>query len=160
MYKNKQRKPASLDKRRSSYYLLVFVIVLTFVFFSKGAIRQDVENAKKANLDKDFSTVSNDVICETSKGKFRIILNPKESPIGVNVFKELLRQKFFNAGEGIGNDDGVAFFRVNKVATQFGIKERRYQKQFNWKALNLTSENWTRDPNPLPKSKRHSWPRG
>ena len=90
--------------------------------------------------------------CETSRGTFHMIVDSQGSPKSAKVLLGMVEQGWFNDAKG------VAFFRVNEVATQFGVRERVYK--FDWKALNLT-EIWERDPNPIknPK-KRHSWPRG
>lgn len=86
------------------------------------------------------------------------MLTPHGSENSRVVLSAMVRSGFFNAG--VGDDLGVAFFRVNDVATQFGVKEKPYKFDFRKHLGNLT-EDWKLDPNLIKdQSKRRSWGRG
>ena len=140
-----------------SFYVIMSSCIVILVFANYKVLnRFQIRYEGKGFRDENsLKMLGNDevIYCQSSKGPFRIILNPKDAPIGVKVLKEMVKTRWFDEG------DGVAFFRVNKVATQFGVKEKIFK--FNWKALNISDRVEWRDPNPEPdKKKRRSWPRG
>ena len=121
--------------------ILVLCILMLITSFSKLSARR-LQVWSKFNEDV--------IYCQTSKGKFRILLNPLEAPSGVRVLREMVRQDWMT---------DVAFFRKNNVATQFGVGEKIYK--FDWSRLNLTSHEEWRDPSPeSDRKKRPHWPRG
>mmetsp|Transcript_5447 Transcript_5447/g.7887 ORF Transcript_5447/g.7887 Transcript_5447/m.7887 type:complete len:259 (+) Transcript_5447:101-877(+) len=97
------------------------------------------------------------VRCSTSKGDFEIELFPEKSPNGCRQFLKMVQAGFF--------DQSIAFFRVNKVAIQFGADQlNRSDDPFQ-----PVRKPWTADPNPYyagsdPESAKvrllHPWTRG
>mmetsp|Transcript_26850 Transcript_26850/g.30683 ORF Transcript_26850/g.30683 Transcript_26850/m.30683 type:complete len:282 (+) Transcript_26850:68-913(+) len=85
------------------------------------------------------------VTCSTSKGIFEIELFPETSPNGYHQFLKMLENVFF--------DQGIAFFRVNKVAIQFGADQQARFRPNGIDPYKSVREPWTMDPNPYNNDK-------
>jgi hypothetical protein len=93
------------------------------------------------------------ILCESTKGPFRIRLAPaSESPKSTRFLTHLVQSGFWEVG------GGVAFFRVNEWITQFGAKGREYKLP---RVAGMSTDDHTRDANPEPDSaKRPPFKRG
>ena len=84
------------------------------------------------------------VVCDTSKGTFRLVLNEREAPNSVATLKKMVEARWL---------EDVAFFRVNDVAVQFGVKGKEFKFPLRG--------DWERDKHPVPeKALRKPWVRG
>jgi cyclophilin family peptidyl-prolyl cis-trans isomerase len=127
---------------------LVSICVCLVVLLRHGTSHVNTSDVPVA-AEKTDAVEKQIVQCMTTKGNFRIFLNEDEAPNGVRLLKKLVDAKFF--------DKKVAFFRNNKVMTQFGAVENELVPKF-------VRELDVRDVNPHGEDpaerKKHPWPRG
>lgn len=129
--------------------LLVAVYILVAMVFvrvqhvdrpqSSSSSTTAIEHHKPALMMR-----KNYVQCDTSKGPFTVQLDWEASPNSAAQFVKMVDAGYF---------DRIAFFRVNKDITQFGVRERHTGKKMDL--------DWERDLNPeQDREKRLPWKRG
>jgi len=95
------------------------------------------------------------VLCDTSKGPFRIVLaDAATSPKAVKFLSYLVDVGFWSGGSPGGPESkGIAFFRVNEWITQFGAHGRAY-KVPKAPGMNYDRDSEVRDLNPIAEKKK------
>jgi cyclophilin family peptidyl-prolyl cis-trans isomerase len=130
--------------------LLIGTIVGFAVLFVSNPFKGNSKQFASSNANSIESENSDDVVqCKTTKGDFRIVLNPSDAPLGVKYFRKMVETRFF--------DKKIAFFRNNNVMTQFGAVQTQLTPDF-------VKELDRRDLNPHGadpfERKKYPWPRG
>jgi hypothetical protein len=102
------------------------------------------------------------VECTTTKGNFRVNLTPHLAPNGTRFLWDLVGAGYFNQPK-----EKVAFFRVNRSITQFGVTKERVKENDPFAKWRKGAD---RDENPfggvgdddesVARRKQKPWPRG
>jgi cyclophilin family peptidyl-prolyl cis-trans isomerase len=150
-----QQKSPALNVKAALLALILFTLVYALVILLAASIFAPIvlggdgsDDETKRLRSEQAATVSQEkahkddiLICETTKGRFRVTLDPVSSPNGVAELKRMVETGWLH---------DIAFFRSNDDIVQFGVREKTYKYK----------SDWVRDRADPDKKKRKKWERG
>ena len=125
-----QREPKYGSCSKGAFFAVCCIAFAVFIFAYPAALKN--------------VSLSNRVLCQTTKGEFEIELDFESAPHGAAQIKRMVDLGFFN-------DEAVPFFRVNKYITQFGVlpsREHRGIKSGDKDPFEALRKDWEQDIHP------------